>query len=233
MASRRRIPSSEELLRELDERGHARLPGLVRAVECESLRRLFTEHRRFRSFVDMGRHGFGEGDYRYFADPLPPLVRDLRRRLYEPLVPIANLWEERLGTGVRFPRTLEAFARVCRKNGQCRPTPLLLHYEAGGYNCLHQDLYGPVYFPLQVACLLSEPGRDFAGGEVLLVEQRPRAQSRGEAIVLARGEGLVFPCRERPVRGKRGFHRVRIRHGVSTIASGERYTLGLIFHDAA
>lgn len=217
----------------LDNRGHARLPELLTKAECASLREIYGREKRFRSFIDMGRHGYGEGDYRYFADPLPALVKKLRTRLYEALVPIVNVWEERLGSETRFPPTLREFTETCRAGDQARPTPLLLHYEEGGYNCLHQDLYGPIHFPLQVACLLSDPEREFTGGDLLLVEQRPRAQSRGEAISLAQGEGLVFPCRERPVEGKRGFHRVRVRHGVSTLLRGERFTLGVIFHDAA
>ncbi len=233
MPSRRPIPDSSSLLSKLDEQGHVRLPNLLTPAECNALLDLYPEKKRFRSFVDMARHRFGEGDYRYFDDPLPVLVKALRARFYGVLAPIANRWEERLGTDTRYPRTLPEFASVCRQHDQTRPTPLLLHYEAGGYNCLHQDLYGPVHFPLQVACLLSDPGRDFTGGEFLLVEQRPRAQSRGEAISLERGEGLVFPCRERPAEGKRGYHRVRVRHGVSTLWSGTRFTLGLIFHDAA
>ncbi|MBM4265028.1 MAG: hypothetical protein FJ144_00210 [Deltaproteobacteria bacterium] len=230
--TRRDAADTAALAAALDERGHARLPGLLDASACERLIALYAERERFRSFIDMRRHRFGEGDYRYFAHPLPPIVQQLRERLYAALAPIANAWEERLETGRSFPPRLESFLAVCRRSRQKRPTPLLLHYEAGGYNCLHQDLYGPVYFPLQVACLLSRPGRDFEGGEVLLVEQRPRSQSRGEAIVLERGEGLVFPCRERPIEGARGAYRARVRHGVSTLRSGERFTLGIIFHDA-
>lgn len=233
MPSLRRIPSTEVLLDQLDARGHARIPRLLSSEDCRKLIALYAQEKRFRSFVDMARHGFGVGQYRYFADPLPAVVRSLRERFYERLAPVANEWEQRLGTDTRYPPTLSEFRRVCRSHDQARPTPLLLHYEAEGYNCLHQDLYGPVYFPLQVACLLSVPGDGFDGGELLLVEQRPRMQSRGEAISLAQGEAVVFPCRERPARGKRGYYRVGVRHGVSTLSSGERFTLGLIFHDAA
>lgn len=232
MPALRRIPSSEELTRCLDQRGFVRIPGLLSAAECARTTGLFPQERRFRSFIDMGRHGFGRGDYRYFAAPLPPLIQTLRSRFYERLAPIVNEWEARLGTDVTYPPTLDEFASVCREHDQARPTPLLLHYEKGGYNCLHQDLYGPVHFPLQVACLLSNPSRDFEGGAFLLVEQRPRMQSRGEAIALEQGEALVFPCRERPVAGKKGYYRVKVRHGVSTLERGERHTLGIIFHDA-
>lgn len=216
----------------LDARGHARLPRLLTAGECRAAARLWEERERFRTHVDMARHRFGQGAYRYFANPLPPLVAALRRQLYPPLARVANRWSERLGSDERFPPTLKGFLARCHSEEQRRPTPLLLRYEAGGYNCLHQDLYGPVAFPLQVAILLSEPRRDFTGGELLLVEQRPRMQSRGEAIALARGEALVFATRERPVEGARGWYRTQLRHGVSTIASGERATLGIIFHDA-
>lgn len=216
---------------ELDERGHARLPGLLRAAECRSLAALWRRRELFRSHVDMGRQRFGEGEYRYFADPLPPLVARLRAGLYPPLARIANTWAERLGRE-RYPSGLQGFLRLCRRAGQTRPTPLLLRYQAGGYNRLHQDVYGALAFPLQVAVLLSQPQRDFRGGEFLLVEQRPRMQSRGEALALERGEAVVFPNRERPVRGAQGFSRAQVRHGVSSVHSGKRLTLGVIFHDA-
>jgi hypothetical protein len=184
--------------------------------------------------VDLGRQRFGDrGDYRSFAHPLPAEIQTLRSALYRGLAPIANRWQEALGLPERFPRGLPAFLRTCRDAGQTRPTPLVLHYLEGGYNCLHQDRYGAVAFPLQVAILLSTPERDFAGGEFLLTEQRPRMQSRGEAVPLARGEGIVFPNAERPVRGRRGPFRAQVRHGVSRLERGERYTLGIIFHDAA
>ncbi len=216
----------------LDEEGHARLPGLLTAPECRELCGLYGDAERFRKRVDLGRQRFGVGEYRYFAHPLPPLVAALRTHLYPPLARIANGWLERLGSDERFPATLARFLAHCREREQTRPTPLLLRYEAGGYNRLHQDLYGEVVFPLQIACLLNRPERDFTGGEFLLVEQRPRQQSLGEAIALACGEGIVFPCRERPVSGARGPYRAQLRHGVSRVRSGERRTLGIIFHDA-
>jgi hypothetical protein len=218
--------------RDLAECGHARIPRLLSPAQCEALAALWSEAGRFRSRIDMGPRHFGEGEYRYFARPLPALVQRLRQRLYPPLAGIANHWAEALGARERQPATLGAFLARCRAAGQTRPTPLLLRYTAGGYNCLHQDLYGKIAFPLQVAILLSSE-RAFRGGEFLLVEQRPRMQSRGEAIALAQGEALVFPNRERPVRGSRGCYRVQVRHGVSRLHSGTRLTLGIIFHDAA
>jgi hypothetical protein len=217
---------------DLDERGHARLPRLLTAGECRDLDRLWDVEDRFRSHVDMARHRFGEGEYRYFARPLPPLVAQLRRRLYPPLARIANAWCERLGEPARYPATLAAFAKACADHGQTRPTPLLLRYAEGGFNCLHQDLYGEIAFPLQVACLLHRPDADFRGGEFLLLEGRPRQQSRAEAIRLERGEAIVFPTRERPVEGARGPYRAQMRHGVSRVHAGRRATLGIIFHDA-
>jgi len=220
---------------DIDARGHARLPGLLTGSECAELVKTYAERDRFRSFVDLAKHRFGDkGDYRYFADPLPSLVQALRAGLYPPLAAIANRWQERLRIGSQFPESLAEFSEQCRASGQTRPTPLILRYDAEGYNCLHQDRYGEVAFPLQVACLLSRFGveADFEGGEFLLVEQRPRMQSRGEALTLAQGEGVVFPNSVRPAEGIRGTHRVQVRHGVSRILSGERYTLGIIFHDA-
>ncbi len=217
----------------LDEGGYARLPGMLSAAECSALIQLYSEPRRFRSFVDLRAHGFGDhGDYRYFAHPLPPLVRALRFALYPRLAAIANRWREELAGGDRYPGRLSAFLAQCRTAGQSRPTPLLFRYDSGGYNRLHQDIYGAVAFPLQVVCLLSRPDEDFSGGEFLLTEQRPRMQSRGEAIALQRGESLVFPNCERPGRGARGPYRLTTRHGVSRVRSGERYALGIIFHDA-
>ncbi|MFN7974656.1 MAG: 2OG-Fe(II) oxygenase [Acidobacteriota bacterium] len=180
----------------------------------------------------MERHRFGIGDYRYFARPLPEIVERLRSALYERLAPIANGWMEALRSPVRFPDDLASFLASCRAAGQARPTPLLLHYEEGGYNALHQDLYGPVTFPLQVAIFLSRPGVDYDGGAFLLVEQRPRAQSVGEAITIPQGHAIVFATRDRPVAGKRGHHRAAVRHGVSRLLRGRRLTLGIIFHDA-
>jgi hypothetical protein len=180
----------------------------------------------------MARHRFGVGEYKYFADPLPPLVQAFRTLMYPRLVPVANRWSALLGMRDRYPPDFAGLRALCNRHGQKRPTPLLLHYETGGYNCLHQDLYGRVAFPLQLTCLLSEPEADFRGGEFLLVEQRPRQQSRGESVPLARGEAVIFATRHRPAAGARGHYRATLRHGVSRLRSGERYTLGIIFHDA-
>ena len=187
----------------------------------------------FRSHVHMARHGFGRGEYRYFRYPLPACVAALREAIYPPLARIANRWAERLGQDRRFPDTHTAFLEGCHAAGQTRPTPLLLRYQAGDWNALHQDIYGQHVFPLQVAILLSEPGRDFEGGEFVLTEQRPRMQSRAEVVPLAQGDAVIFPVRERPVRGTRGDYRVQMRHGVSRVRSGLRFTLGIIFHDAS
>jgi len=218
--------------RALDERGHATTPALLTPGECAQLGGLFGDDRRFRSTIDMARYRFGVGRYRYFAAPLPPIVAALRTHAYRHLAPIANRWTSELGAEERYPAELPAFLAHCAGHGQSRPTPLLLHYTAGGYNCLHQDLYGAVAFPFQMTFLLSRPGVDFTGGEILLVEQRPRAQSRGEVIVLGLGQAVVFPTRWRPVAGARGHYRATLRHGVSRLRSGERTTLGVIFHDA-
>jgi uncharacterized protein len=220
------------LARSLGDRGWATTSPLLTATECEELIALYPEEARFRSRVDMARFRFGEGEYKYFADPLPPTVQALRRHAYPRLAPIADAWSVALGGKPAHPPDLDGFLAVCAERGQTRPTPLLLRYEAGGYNCLHQDLYGDVAFPLQMTCLLSRPGEDFTGGEFLLVEQRPRAQSRGEVVPLTRGQIVIFATRERPVRGARGAYRVTLRHGVSRVTSGLRYTLGVIFHDA-
>lgn len=217
---------------ELSEQGFARLPRLLSAAECAELSRLYDEDARFRATIEMGRHRFGEGEYRYLARPLPALVEALREAFYAPLAEIANAWNEALGAPERFPPLLGDWLVRCAAGGQTRPTPLLLRYGAGGYNRLHQDLYGALVFPIQLTCLLSRPGDDFEGGEFLLVEQRPRMQSRGEAIALERGEGILFATRERPVRGARGWHRAQLRHGVSRVRAGRRTTLGVIFHDA-
>jgi hypothetical protein len=217
----------------LDDDGYAHAPAVLTPAECDDLVALYDRDALFRSRVDMRRHGFGEGDYKYFAPPLPALVRELREAFYPRLAPVANRWMEALGAPVRFPPYLAAFLETCAARGQTKPTPLLLHYEAGGYNCLHQDLYGEVAFPLQVAAFLSEPEVDYTGGAFLLVEQRPRAQSRGEALSPRRGELVIFATRERPVRGHRGYYRANLRHGVARVRSGRRYTLGVIFHDAA
>ena len=217
---------------QLWERGWAGPVPFLAPDECRALTALYAEEERFRSRVDMERHRFGVGDYKYFARPLPPLVEELRVHAYPRLAGVANGWMEALGQKERYPETLAAFLARCARAGQTRPTPLLLHYEAGGYNCLHQDVYGAVGFPFQIVFFLSRPGRDYTGGEFLLVEQRPRAQSVGEAITAEQGELLVFTNRFRPARGARGFYRVNVRHGVSRVRSGTRYTLGVIFHDA-
>ena len=212
--------------------GGAKTGPVLSAEECAAAVGWHAEPERFRSHIDMQRYRFGIGDYHYFADPLPPLVAALREHAYPHLAPIANRWMEALSLPDRFPPRLDAFLDHCHRAGQTKPTPLLLHYEAGGYNCLHQDLYGEVAFPLQMVCFLSEPGRDYAGGEFLLVEQRPRAQSLGRAVAARQGEILVFTTRYKPVEGARGFYRAVVKHGVSPLASGTRYTLGIIFHDA-
>jgi len=217
---------------ELDAHGCAMLPRLLDAEQCAGLRALWDERGRFRSEVVMARHGYGRGAYRYFAYPLPEPVAELRAALYPPLANIANRWAEALGTSVRYPGSHPEFLARCHAAGQRRPTPLMLRYEAGDWNALHQDLYGEHVFPLQVAVLLSEPGEDFTGGEFVLAEQRPRMQSRAEVVPLRRGDAVVFPVRERPVRGSRGWHRRAMRHGVSRVRSGLRFTLGIIFHDA-
>ena len=218
---------------QLDDRGYGLLPKLLTAAERKTLQSFYGADKHFRSTVTMARHGFGRGEYRYFAYPLPDPVARLRAALYEPLAAIANRWAEQLQLPERWPPTLTAWLAECHAAGQRRPTPLLLNYRAGDYNTLHQDLYGDVYFPLQVIVLLSEPAADFEGGELVLVEQRPRRQSRALIVPLAAGDGVVIPVRERPRRGARGYHRAQLRHGVAEIRSGQRMTLGLIFHDAA
>jgi uncharacterized protein len=217
---------------ELDTQGCAVLKGLLSADECHSLAALYPDDTRFRSRVVMGRHGFGRGEYKYFAYPLPDLIGELRPALYARLQGVANRWNEAMGIDIRYPQSHDAFLARCLAAGQTRPTPLLLQYEAGDYNCLHQDLYGEHVFPLQVAILLSEPGRDFSGGEFVLTEQRPRMQSRPEVVPLAQGDAVAFAVHVRPVQGTRGFYRVNLRHGVSRIRSGHRHTVGVIFHDA-
>jgi uncharacterized protein len=217
----------------LDAQGWAILPGLLDPRECHEAASSWDEDSRFRSRVVMARHGFGEGEYRYFAHPLPEPVAQLRSALYPPLARVANRWQAALGRTELFPDAHEGYLARCRAAGQARPTPLLLRYGPGDYNCLHQDLYGAEAFPLQAAILLSRPGPDFEGGEFILAEQRPRRQSRATVAPLGQGDGLVFAVSERPVRGSRGFYRTRMKHGISTIRSGERFTLGLIFHDAA
>jgi hypothetical protein len=220
------------IARDLDAHGCAHVPGLLPAEACAAVAAGYDADARFRSTVVMARHGFGQGEYRYFAAPLPPLVQRLRETLYPPLAAIANRWAATLGVASRFPETHAEFLARCHAAGQTRPTPLLLRYGPGDYNCLHQDLYGEVWFPLQAAILLSEPGRDFEGGEFVLTEQRPRMQSRAEVVSLRQGDAVVFPVRERPVAGARGSYRVNLRHGVSRLRAGRRLTLGIIFHDA-
>lgn len=218
----------------LHQQGNAVLPQLLSATECAALAHLYgnADGATFRSRVVMQRHGFGQGEYRYFSYPLPGVVAGLREALYPHLAPIANQWNAAMGLAVRYPtRHADLIAR-CHAAGQVRPTPLLLQYGAGDYNCLHQDLYGEHVFPLQVAALLSEPGRDFTGGEFVLAEQRPRMQSRAEVVPLLRGDAVVFAVHHRPVQGARGPYRVQMRHGVSRLRSGQRHTLGIIFHDA-
>ncbi len=217
---------------DLDDGGHALIPGLLSGSECRLIRSWYTDDARFRSRVVMARHGFGRGEYKYFSYPLPQLIASLRSACYRELAPIANAWNERLGVQIRFAPTLAQFLRRCHAAGQTRPTPLMLHYGAGDYNCLHQDLYGERVFPLQLTILLSEPGRDFTGGEFLITEQRPRMQSRAEVVPLRRGDAVIFAVHHRPLSGGRGTYRVNLRHGVSRVRSGERYTLGVIFHDA-
>ena len=217
----------------LDAEGWARIPRLLTPRQCASVRASFARDRLFRSTIDMKRHGYGSGAYRYFTYPLPSLVARLRTSLYVPLAAVARRWAERLGNDpAEFPSTLAGFLARCHAAGQTRPTPLVLRYGPGDWNALHQDRYGAVAFPLQVLIVLSERGRDYEGGEVVLVEQRPRAQSRATTITVDAGEGIVFTNRERPVRGTRGDYRVAMRHGVSVLTRGERYTLGIIFHDA-
>jgi hypothetical protein len=216
----------------LDAHGCAVTPALIDARTCDTIAALYAADQPFRSRVVMARHGFGRGEYKYFAYPLPELVAALREALYPPLAAIANRWNEALGIATRYPDRHAAYLTRCHKAGQTKPTPLLLQYGAGDYNCLHQDLYGEHVFPLQVAFLLSRPGHDFTGGEFVLTEQRPRMQSRAEVVPLIQGEGVIFPVHHRPVQGGRGIYRVHMRHGVSRLRTGRRHTLGVIFHDA-
>ncbi|MEA2728867.1 MAG: uncharacterized protein QOF70_3342 [Acetobacteraceae bacterium] len=218
---------------ELDAQGWAVLPKLLGGRECDTMAGLFDRNDGFRSHVVMARHGYGRGEYKYFAYPLPGLVERLRTALYVHLAPIANRWHEAMGMDVRFPAGNAAFIARCHAAGQTRPTPLLLQYGKDDYNCLHQDLYGEHVFPLQVAILLSDPDQDFEGGEFVLTEQRPRMQSRATVVPLSKGDAVVFAVNSRPVRGARGSYRVNLRHGVSQLRAGHRHTLGIIFHDAA
>ncbi len=217
---------------ELDEYGCAPVPRLLTPEECDRLAALYSEPERFRTTVDMGRHRFGSGEYRYFDRPFPEPVQRLREELYPRLLPIARAWYERLGRDAEWPGTLGEWLTTCHEAGQTRPSPILLRYEKGDWNALHRDVFGEKVFPLQVVINLSSPGADHTGGEFLLVEQRPRAQSRGTATLIPQGHGLIFTTRDRPVRSKRGWSASPVRHGVSAIRSGTRYTLGLVFHDA-
>jgi len=221
-----------DTLAELNSQGSAVIKQLLSASECEALVRLYPESQHFRSRIVMQRHGFGQGEYQYFSYPLPETVARLRATLYPELVGLANAWNEAMGMEVRYPEDHTRFLARCHAAGQQRPTPLLLQYGPGDYNCLHQDLYGEHVFPIQVAVLLSRPGEDFTGGEFVLTEQRPRMQSRPEVVPLAQGDAVVFAVHQRPVQGSRGFYRVNMRHGVSRLRSGQRHTLGIIFHDA-
>jgi hypothetical protein len=218
---------------DLDAQGWATFPKLLDRGECEAVAALYGDEGRFRSRVVMARHGFGQGEYKYFSYPLPELVAALRTALYPRLAPIANRWSAALRSAVRYPGTHAEFLERCHRAGQTRPTPLLLRYGEGDYNCLHQDLYGEHVFPLQLAVLLSEPDEDFRGGELVLTEQRPRMQSRADVVPLRQGDGVVFAVHQRPAQGARGAYRVQMRHGVSRLRSGHRHTLGVIFHDAS
>jgi uncharacterized protein len=218
---------------DLDRQGWARLPQILTHDECEHLEMLYADEARFRSRVIMARHGFGRGEYKYFAYPLPEFVQTLREGIYRRILPIANRWNEAMGFDVQYPFEHSRFLMRCHDAGQRRPTPLMLKYVPGDYNCLHQDVYGEHIFPLQVAILLSDPITDFKGGEFVLTEQRPRMQSRACVVPLQGRDAVIFPVRHRPVAGSRGTYRVNLRHGVSEVRSGARYTLGIIFHDAA
>jgi hypothetical protein len=241
----RRIPetlSIEQRIRALDwkraaeslsDRGYAITAPILSDAECNSLVALYNDASRFRSHIIMERYRFGIGDYKYFANPLPELVAELRSSAYPHLAEVANHWAESLGENAsQYPRAHAAFLKTCHKAGQTKPTPLMLHYEAGGYNCLHQDLYGDVSFPLQMVFLLGQHGRDWDGGEFILVEQQPRAQSKPQVVLANQGEAIIFTTRCRPVKGSRGYYRVNLRHGVSRVHRGTRFTLGIIFHDA-
>ncbi|GLQ95080.1 2OG-Fe(II) oxygenase [Dyella acidisoli] len=217
---------------DLDRYGATLIPKLLQADECRALATLYEDDRRFRSRVVMARHGFGSGEYKYFSYPLPASIQQLRTAFYPALAEIANRWNQTMGIDVRYPSTHAEYLRRCHVAGQLRPTPLLLRYGAGDYNCLHQDLYGEHVFPLQMAILLSQPGKDFTGGEFVLTEQRPRMQSRAEVVPLQQGDAVIFAVHHRPVEGARGVYRVMMRHGVSRIRTGQRHTLGIIFHDA-
>jgi hypothetical protein len=224
--------SWDAVSKDLDGQGSARIAGLLTPEECLEIASLYPDDDLFRSRVVMARHGFGRGEYKYFRYPLPGLIDTLRTAVYPHLAPVANRWNEAMRLEVSYPASLAQFIERCREAGQSKPTPLLLQYAAGDYNCLHQDLYGEYVFPLQLAILLAEPGRDFTGGEFVMTEQRPRMQSRPMVIPLRQGDGVVFAVHHRPVQGERGWYRVNLRHGVSRVLSGQRHTAGIIFHDA-
>ena len=222
----------EQIRQAVEADGFATLAPILSPRECADFSAMYEVRERFRSRIEMARFRFGVGEYKYFAMPLPLIIAELRASLYPRVVPIANDWMRALRTGIRFPDVLDDFLDRCHRSGQTKPTPLLLRYEAGGYNCMHQDLYGEIAFPLQFTFMLSQAGKDYEGGEFLLLEQRPRAQSRGDAIALNQGAGILFATRYRPVKGARGFYRVNVRHGISRVRSGRRFALGIIFHDA-
>ncbi|WP_299371423.1 2OG-Fe(II) oxygenase [uncultured Kiloniella sp.] len=224
--------SVTEIAHSLDKNGYAVLKGIIAEPDCIALAGGYNADDLYRSRVVMSRHGFGQGEYKYFDYPLPDLISSLRTRLYEPLAEIGNRWNALMNMDQRFPRTHKQYLDLCHEAGQTKATPLLLQYGVGDYNCLHQDVYGELLFPLQVACLLSKPGQDFTGGEFVLTEQRPRMQSRAAVVPLDQGDAVIFPVRNRPKHGTRGIYRVNMRHGVSEIRSGQRHTLGIIFHDA-
>jgi hypothetical protein len=233
IAERIRLINWQRVAKELDAEGSAIVGSVLSTEECLKVISLYSREETFRSQILMSRHGFGRGEYKYFSYPLPRLVENLRTAFYPKLVPIANRWNEALGNTVRYPEEHAEFLQRCHKAGQTRPTPLMLSYGVDDYNCLHQDLYGKHVFPLQVAILLSKPGKDFTGGEFVMTEQRPRMQSRPIVVPLQLGQGVVFAVNHRPVLGTRGAYAVNLRHGVSRICSGHRFTLGIIFHDAA
>jgi hypothetical protein len=234
MPLRRRVDAADwdHVNADLDAQGFGLIQGLLNASECQTVSQLFCDDTRFRSHIHMARHGFGRGEYKYFAYPLPELVGALRTAIYPHLANVANRWNNAMGIDIRYPAEHQAFLKHCHVAGQTRPTPLLLKYVPGDFNCLHQDLYGELVFPLQVAILLSQPGEDFTGGEFILTEQRPRMQSRAAVAPLRRGDAVAFAVHHRPVHGSKGTYRVKLRHGVATVRSGLRHTVGIIFHDA-
>jgi uncharacterized protein len=223
----------ETILTTLDRQGFATINSLLTPTECQTIVQFYPQSECFRSRIDMARYRFGQGEYQYFAYPLPPILQQLREQIYPKLVPLANRWHQALGLETRFPELLDRFLDTCHQAGQTRPTPLLLKYQTGDFNCLHQDLYGPLTFPLQVAIVLNQAGRDFSGGEFVLTEQKARSQSRAHVLNLNQGDAVIFAVSHRPVQGTRGSYRVNMKHGISALHSGDRYCLGVIFHDAA